>query len=95
MPVGISRTPGGSSLQSPIKDITRAEASVNVASGNTVVLGGMITSTDTVTTSKVPWLGDVPIIGQAFRYDSKSTVRTELLIFLTPRIVKETVTAVR
>jgi type II secretion system protein D len=85
----ILSTPGGSSLQSPIKDITRAEASVNVASGNTVVLGGMITSTDTVTTSKVPWLGDVPIIGQAFRYDSKSTVRTELLIFLTPRVIRD------
>jgi type II secretion system protein D len=87
--VTLLSTVGGPSLQSPVKDITRAEASVNVASGNTVVLGGMITSTDTVTTAKVPWLGDVPIIGQAFRYDSKATVRTELLIFLTPRIIRD------
>ena len=47
---------GGTSLTSPIKDITRAEASVNVASGNTVVMGGMITSTDNTVTTKVPWL---------------------------------------
>ena len=56
---------GGALVTPPIKDITRAEASVNVASGNTVVMGGMITLSDTTTTSKVPWLGDVPIIGQA------------------------------
>jgi type II secretion system protein D len=80
---------GGPSLTSPIKDITRAEASVNVASGNTVVMGGMITSNDQLTTTKVPWLGDVPIIGQAFRFDSKTTKRTELLIFLTPRVIRD------
>jgi hypothetical protein len=87
--VTILSVPGGASVTSPIKDITRAEASVNVASGNTVVMGGMITSSDVQTTSKVPWLGDVPIIGQAFRYDQKTTTRTELLIFLTPRVIRD------
>jgi type II secretion system protein D len=87
--VTLLSTVGGGSIQSPIKDITRAEASVNVASGNTVVMGGMITSSDTLTTAKVPWLGDVPIIGQVFRYDSRLTVRTELLIFLTPRVIRD------
>jgi type II secretion system protein D len=87
--VTLISVPGGTSVTSPIKSITRAEASVNVASGNTVVMGGMITSSDTVTTSKVPWLGDVPIIGQAFRYDQKVTSRTELLIFLTPRVIRD------
>ncbi len=87
--VTIISQPGGPSLTSPIKDITRAEASVNVASGNTVVMGGMITSNDQLTTTKVPWLGDVPIIGQAFRFDSKTTKRTELLIFLTPRVIRD------
>lgn len=80
---------GGPSVTSPIKDITRAEASVNVASGNTVVMGGMITSSDTLTTSKVPWFGDIPVVGQLFRYDNKSTKRTELLIFLTPRVIRD------
>jgi type II secretion system protein D len=80
---------GGPTISSPIKDITRAEASVNVASGNTVVMGGMITSTDTTVTSKVPWLGDVPVMGQFFRYDSRTTHRTELLIFLTPRVIRD------
>ena len=87
--VTILAVPGGASVTSPIKDITRAEASVNVASGNTVVMGGMITSSDTVTTSKVPWVGDIPLLGQLFRYDSKSSVRTELLIFLTPRVIRD------
>jgi type II secretion system protein D len=87
--VTLLSTVGGPSIQSPIKDITRAEASVNVASGNTVVMGGMITSSDTSITRKVPWIADVPIIGQAFRYDSKATVRTELLIFLTPRVIRD------
>ena len=49
----------------------------------------MITSSDTTITRKVPWIADVPIIGQAFRYDSKATVRTELLIFLTPRVIRD------
>lgn len=80
---------GGPTLTSPVKDITRAEASVNVASGNTVVMGGMLTSTDTEVTNKVPWLGDVPVVGQFFRYDSRTTKRTELLIFLTPRVIRD------
>ena len=87
--VTVLAVPGGASVTSPIKDITRAEASVNVASGNTVVMGGMITSSDTTTTSKVPWLGDVPLLGQLFRYDQKQTTRTELLIFLTPRVIRD------
>ena len=52
-------------------------------------MGGMITSTDATITSKVPWLGDVPIMGQFFRYDSRTTKRTELLIFLTPRVIRD------
>ena len=47
----------------------------------------MITSTDDVIERKVPGLGDLPVIGHAFRHDIATTRRTELLIFLTPRIV--------
>ncbi len=87
--VTVLAVPGGALVTSPIKDITRAEASVNVASGNTVVMGGMITSSDTSVTSKVPWVGDIPLLGQLFRYDQKTTTRTELLIFLTPRVIRD------
>lgn len=78
----------GNVIESPIKDITAAVTSVKVPDGQTIVVGGMITKSEDVLTSKVPYLGDIPIIGNAFRYDSRQHRRTELLIFLTPRIVR-------
>lgn len=77
----------GTSIESPIKDISIAETTVSVPNGQTVVIGGMITKTDQTLERKVPWLGDLPVLGRAFRYDSTTTNRTELLVFLTPRIV--------
>ena len=77
----------GAVIESPIIDITTARATVGVPNGQTVVLGGMITKNDDTIERKVPWLGDIPILGQAFRYDSTRTRRTELLIFLTPRVI--------
>jgi general secretion pathway protein D len=70
------------------KDLTQAETTVVVADEQTIVLGGLITKNDDTITRKVPWLGDVPVIGKAFRYESNTFRRTELLIFLTPRIIK-------
>ena len=77
----------GTSIESPIKDISIAETTVSVPNGQTVVIGGMITKRDQTLERKVPWLGDLPVLGRAFRYDSTTTNRTELLVFLTPRIV--------
>jgi hypothetical protein len=78
----------GRTITSPIKDITHSETIVSLASGETVVMGGLITSYDQTVERKAPWLGDVPILGQLFRYDTKTTARTELLIFLTPRVIR-------
>jgi general secretion pathway protein D len=77
----------GNTITSPIKDVTMAQSTIKVPDGQTVVLGGMITSSEDVIERKVPWLGDVPILGTAFRFDSITNRRTELLIFLTPRII--------
>ncbi|MCH2203751.1 MAG: hypothetical protein MK102_17425 [Fuerstiella sp.] len=77
----------GNSIESPIRDISIAETTVNVPNGQTVVIGGIITKADKTLERKVPWLGDLPVVGKAFRYDATSTARTELLIFLTPRII--------
>ena len=77
----------GNVIESPIKDITTARTVVSVRNGQTIVLGGMITKTDDVVNRKVPWLGDLPLIGNAFRYDFERSRRTELLIFLTPRVI--------
>lgn len=79
----------GNVIESPILDVTTAQTTVAVPNNQTVVLGGMITNDNQQLTRKVPWLGDLPVIGKAFRYESKSNRRTELLIFLTPRIVRD------
>ena len=81
-------TTTGNEITSPIKDITTARATVGVPNGQTIVLGGMITKNNETIERKVPWLGDLPYLGLPFRYDSTRTRRTELLIFLTPRLVR-------
>ncbi len=72
----------------PIEDSRRADTSVLLADGQTVVVGGLrsISSSDSVT--KVPWLGDIPFLGRLFRNTITSQVNTELLVFLTVHIVK-------
>jgi type II secretory pathway component GspD/PulD (secretin) len=77
----------GSTITSPIINQSIADTIVNVPNGQTIVIGGMITKSDSSLERKVPWLGDLPVVGRAFRYDSTTVSRTELLIFLTPRIV--------
>ncbi|GDX91087.1 hypothetical protein LBMAG46_10930 [Planctomycetia bacterium] len=74
-------------IESPIINQSQAVTTVNVPNGQTIVIGGMITKKDETLERKVPWLGDLPIVGRAFRYDGTTSARTELLIFLTPRIV--------
>jgi general secretion pathway protein D len=78
----------GREITSPIKDITTATTTVKIPDGQTIVMGGMITNSEDTTERKVPWLGDIPVIGQAFRFDSFVHKRTELLIFLTPRVIR-------
>ena len=78
----------GTTFDSPVIDTSTAQASVSVRDGQTIVLGGMITRTEGTTERKVPWLADLPLLGSVFRYDSHTLRRTELLIFLTPRIMK-------
>ena len=77
----------GNVVESVIIDSAIAETVVAVPNGQTIVIGGMITKSDETLERKVPWLGDLPVIGSAFRYDGTNTARSELLIFLTPRII--------
>ena len=79
----------GAVVESPIFDLTEARATVAVQDGQTIVLGGMITSSDDAFERKVPILGDIPLLKHAFRYDAVSSRRTELLIFMTPRIIRD------
>ena len=65
------------------------ENTVVVKDDQTIVIGGLIGETDTQVESKVPILGDIPLLGRLFRGQRTSTRRTNLLIFLTPHIIDE------
>ena len=65
-----------------------ADTSVVVKDKDTVVIGGLIQDEDTVTESKVPYLGDIPGLGWLFKSTSKERKKTNLLIVLTPRIIR-------
>ena len=60
-----------------------------VRDGETIVIGGLITDTMQDTISKVPLLGDIPILGWLFKKKTKTRVRAELLIFVTTRILPD------
>jgi general secretion pathway protein D len=64
-----------------------AETNVQVKDGQTVVIAGLVGENVDVSTTKVPCLGDIPIVGWLFRSESRDTTKTNLLIFLTPYIV--------
>jgi len=66
-----------------------AKTTVVVKNTDTVVIGGLIQDKDTVTESKVPLLGDIPGLGWLFKTKSTSRDKTNLLIMLTPRIIKD------
>lgn len=65
-----------------------AETRVTVPSGKTVVIGGMMETQETETVSKIPLLGDIWFLGALFRHKKVSKSKTELLIFLTPTVVR-------
>ena len=65
------------------------KTSVKVASGETVVLGGMLSETDNEEIRKIPLLGDIPILGNLFKYRSKTHNPNNLLIFITARVINE------
>lgn len=70
-------------------DTKHIKTQVLVENGGTVVIGGIFEQSDRTDISKVPFLGDVPYLGNLFKTTTKSSERTELLIFLTPKVVTE------
>lgn len=78
----------GNVIEAPVKDITTASTTVSMTSGQTIVLGGMITRDLVEVRRKVPFLGDIPYLGQLFQYKLDQNTRKELLIFLTPRVIQ-------
>ncbi len=77
-------TPGGLAINTK-----HVKTLVQVENGGTVVIGGIYTQTESNTVSKVPLLGDIPVIGNLFKHSARIDHKTELLIFLTPKIVAD------
>jgi type II secretory pathway component GspD/PulD (secretin) len=65
-----------------------ANTVVRVKSGETIVIGGLLQEEETKTLIKIPILGDIPLIGQFFRNTTRSNLRREVLVFVTPHLVK-------
>jgi type IV pilus assembly protein PilQ len=76
----------------PSVDTKKVSTQVLVDNGDTIVLGGIFEQETRTTTTKVPLLGDLPIVGYLFKKTERRDNKTELLIFVTPKIVKDTLT---
>ena len=82
----------GLAVSPPAVDTKQIVTEVLVENGGTVVIGGIYEQTELQGTNKVPLLGDLPYIGFLFKQTTKRDDRRELLIFITPRIIKEGLT---
>ncbi len=78
----------GNPVFSPPIETTTAQTTISAYSDQTVVFAGLITNRKSQRTRRIPYLSDIPLLGKAFEYETKDDRRTELLIFMTPKIVQ-------
>ncbi|MCH4810845.1 type IV pilus secretin PilQ [Vreelandella neptunia] len=76
----------------PPIDTNQIETQVLVDNGQTVVLGGILTTEELRQIAKTPLLGDIPFLGRLFRYTEESNEKVELLVFITPRLLDDGLT---
>ena len=86
VPVGFGT--GGQVIRQPVIDITLAQTTISALDGQTVVFGGLISKNTQTIQRRVPGVSEIPILGRFFRYDYKQEQRNELLIIMTPRIIR-------
>ena len=86
--VEVQKDQPDTSYTPPAINVKRVETQVRVKNGETAVLGGIFEQTQRNDTNKVPLLGDIPVLGALFRNNRKSDEKTEMLIFLTPRVLQ-------
>lgn len=86
----VSKTIGGQLYQADEFDTRHIETQVLIPNAHTLVMGGLVKDNPNAHYTKIPILGDIPIIGLAFRSENNSMEKDNLLIFLTPTIVKDT-----
>jgi general secretion pathway protein D len=76
-----------SNTAAPVIDLRSASTVVVTPDGQTVIIGGLMENDKTVIDSKVPLLGDIPLLGALFTHHQKAVTKKELMIFLTPHVV--------
>jgi type II secretory pathway component GspD/PulD (secretin) len=76
---------GGTSFKDP--EVRSSSTTLMVKDGETIVVGGLIRTNDETTVSKMPIVGDIPIIGALFRHKNSTKEERELIVFITPRII--------
>lgn len=81
-------TTTSSSLNAPTIEQRRIQSTVSVQDGETLALGGLITDSKTHTRTGIPLLGSLPVVGALFRSTDDTTARTELLVLLSPHVVR-------
>jgi type II secretion system protein D len=79
--------PVGNGGVAPQIDLSRAQTTVSARSGQTVILGGIIATSKIFESRRIPYLSDLPVLGQMFRFDNQTEERRELMIILTPWVV--------
>ena len=77
----------GSALGLPVIDARAAQTTVVVKSGETIILGGLVKDNDSDTTRQVPLLGNIPLVGNLFKFKSKSREKSNLIILITATLV--------
>jgi type IV pilus assembly protein PilQ len=82
-------SPGATTAAGILINTKHVKTQVLVDNGGTVVIGGIFEQTDQEDVTKVPLLGDVPILGALFRTKTRTSNKTELLVFLTPKVVQD------
>jgi len=85
----ITKTVAGVTSQADFFDIRKVTTQVLIPSGNTLVMGGLVSDSRSKGATKVPILGDIPFLGWAFHQETKSQNKRNLIIFVTPTIVQD------
>jgi len=73
----------------PLLSTRRAESTVRAGDGETIVIGGLTQRQQETRRKKIPILGDIPILGNLFRYNTTSDINSELVLLITPRVLTE------
>lgn len=85
----IFQFPGGSTVSSPIIDTRKLDSNVVIKSGDTLAIGGLMQDEESKSETKVPVLGDIPVLGYLFQSHDNVRTKRNLLVFITPTIIRQ------